>query len=244
MKAMIVGASAGLGRALAEELARKGYDLLLVAGDERDLDPMVRNLRLIYATNVEYVACRIAPHTDWMEKIKAALGDFGATDVLMFPIGLSRTDDQGELAPEKVGELMEANLLGVMTVVAAVLPSMRSRNSGSIVGFGSIADCRGRSENVAYAAAKRGLRSYFESLRHLLADSNVGVHFYVPGYMQTQQSYGKQMLFPAARTSEVARRVIANLGRKDVIAYIPRFWALVALGVRLCPWPIFRKLKV
>lgn len=244
MKAVIVGASAGLGRALAEALARRGDDLLLVASDARDLDALASSLRLNFEVRVELAACRLAPESAWLEEVRQAAQRFGDVDVLMLPIGLSRQDDTGALAPPVVRQIFEANLLGVMDVVGVFLPGMMRRNCGCIVGFGSIAAARGRSQNVAYSAAKRGLASYFESLRHLLSGTGVAVQFFALGYMRSQQSYGKRMLLPAVTARHVAETVIAGLGRGSRFAHMPRFWGLVALMLRAMPWVLFKRLKV
>ena len=95
--------------------------------------------------------------------------------------------------------LVNANLVSVMAAVGQFLPAMLARNGGNIVGIGSVAALRGRGGNVAYAAAKRGLESYFESLRHRTASTGVRVQFYRLGDVDTALIFGRRLPFPLAR---------------------------------------------
>jgi NAD(P)-dependent dehydrogenase (short-subunit alcohol dehydrogenase family) len=114
---------------------------------------------------------------------------------------------------------------------------------GNIVGFGSVAAIRGRGANVVYAAAKRGLESYFESLRHRTAASGVRVQFYPLGYVATQMSFGHPMRFPVAAPEWIARRVADGLDRDLGLVHLPRFWAGIAPVVRAVPWRLYRKAR-
>jgi len=154
-------------------------------------------------------------------------------------VGSDRIDSNDE----EILRTLHVNLASIMVAVSTLLPRMTSRGSRSIVGFGSIAAVRGRSSNVAYSAAKRGLESYFESLRHSVVGSGISVQFYRLGYIQTQQSFGKRLLLPAMLPTAVAKHVIRNMDRDSGLRSLPRFWALASLFVRHLPWRIFRNSK-
>lgn len=243
MKALVFGASAGLGRCLAEELARHGHDLLLVASDAADLEATGNDLRLRFGVSARTCACHIAATRDWLKMVLEELEAFGTLDILMFPIGAASEDDQGFLDLEGAREVTEVNFLAVVATVSATLPDMLRRRTGTIVGFGSIASARGRSRNVIYAAAKRGLQSYFESLRHLTAASGVRIQFFQVGYLQTQQNIGRRFLLPAADPQPLARDIVANLAAREGVFFRPRFWRVVVLVLRVLPWFVFRRLS-
>ena len=244
MKAIIAGASAGLGRSLAEALGANGYDLLLIAGDVRDLQALAAHLRLVCSVRVEVCAVRIDAVSAWLDPLRSAIQRFGPVDTLLLPIGLSRNDDDGSLALDALRDIFEANLIGIMAIVELVLPTMERAGKGCIAGFGSIAAARGRSQNVAYAAAKRGLASYFQSLRHRLGGTGVAAQFFIIGYMSSQQSFGKKLLLPVATTEAVAARVLAAMRLKGPItAHLPSFWWAVEVMIRIVPWRIFNRMK-
>lgn len=238
----MVGASAGVGRALSKALAARGDALLLVASDARDLEAQAAHLRLVYGVHVETVAADANRPEECLDHIRLATDTFGAIDGIFFPIGMSRTDDRGTLTLDEARRLFDANLLIVVGVIGHFLPDLLISDRGNIVGFGSVAAIRGRRSNIVYAAAKRGLESYFESLRHLTARTGVRVQFYRLGYVATQQSFGHSLMFPPALPENVAEAIIRNLGSDRGLAYFPRYWAIIAHIVSALPWSVFKRL--
>jgi short-subunit dehydrogenase len=242
MKALIIGASAGVGRALSEALAAHGDELLLVASDERDLQVQASHLRLVYDVHVEILSCDASHPLECLKNICSAAETFGCFDGMFFPVGLSRPDDLGLLPFAKVQQLFDVNLVTIVGVIGQFLPGLLASDHGVIVGFGSVAAIRGRRANIVYAAAKRGLESYFESLRHLAANTKVRVQFYKLGYISTQQSFGKKLLFPQISPQLVAKTVVNNLESNHGIIYLPRFWSIIAHFISTLPWFIFRRI--
>jgi short-subunit dehydrogenase len=243
LKAIVFGASAGLGRALAERLAVCGYDLLLVASDAEDLRAMTADLALRHGIGALACPCSARADSPWLEAFAAAAREFGTPDALLLPVGASREDDDGLLGLADARALVETNFLAVTGVVAAVVPAMLERGSGVVVGFGSIASARGRRRNAVYAAAKRALESYFESLRHRAAAEGVRVQYIHLGYLSTQQTYGKRLLLPAASPEGAAARIVARLQKRGGAYFLPGYWRGIAFALRLLPWPLFRRLS-
>jgi short-subunit dehydrogenase len=242
MRALIVGATAGVGRALSEDLCALGVSLLLAASDERDLNALANHLRLVYGTEVEIVAANASCIERFIDTVATAAQSFGAIDSLYFPIGLSYANDSGFQDQLQIIKILNANLTVVISVITHFLPQMLLLPSANIVGFGSISAVRGRKVNMVYGAAKRGLESYFESLRHLTASSGVRVQFYRLGYIKTQQSFGKQLLFPAVTPKEISKLVLRNYGKDIGRIHFPRFWAIVSIVIKTLPWPLYKNL--
>lgn len=241
MTALVFGASAGLGRALARELAARRENLVLVARDVRDLDAEAAHLKTTYGVSIECVAldARAPESVHKLETVR----DFSSIRQLFFPIGMAAEGDDGLLPPETVGALVNANLSSVIATIALFLPGLLAANSGNIVGIGSVAAIRGRGNNVVYAAAKRGLESYFESVRHRTASSSVRTQFYRLGYIDTQMSYGRHMLFPKASPRRIADIIMRNLGKDIGCMTLPSFWVVAAYAVKALPWIIYRRLS-
>lgn len=242
MRALIVGASAGVGRALTEALAARGASLLLVASDVRDLDALAAHLRLIYRVDVQTVAADATRVAECIALVGQAAAVFGAIDSLYFPIGASRADDRGLLNMAQSSAIVNTNLAVVIGLTSRFLPQLLESPQAQIVGFSSIAAIRGRKSNMVYSAAKRGLESYFESLRHLTAVTGVRVQLYQLGYVATQQSFGQRLLFPAVSPKQVAQSVMSNLDKDFGKRFFPRYWALIALVVSFLPWSVYKKL--
>lgn len=241
MTALVFGASAGLGRALARELAARSENLVLVARDAGDLAAEAAHLRTVYGVAVEWMALdAIDPGA--MEKL-AGLPGAAAIRSLFFPVGMGIEDDDGLLPPAAIAALVSTNLTSVMTTISVFLPGLLAANVGNIVGIGSVAALRGRSRNVAYAAAKRGLESYFESLRHRTATTGVRVQFYRLGYLDTQMSFGRRFALPKASAQTVARTIVRNLGKDVGCMPLPAFWRPIGWVLRALPWRIYRRLN-
>lgn len=241
MSALIFGASAGLGRALARELAARRENLVLVARDAADLAAEAAHLKTVYGVAVEWMALdAVDPRA--AEKLHGLPGAAAVRD-LFFPVGMGFDDDDGLLSPTKIAALVSANLTTVMATTSLFLPGLLAANAGNVVGIGSVAALRGRSRNVAYAAAKRGLESYFESLRHRTAATGVRIQFYRLGYLDTQMSFGQRVALPKASAQTVARTIVRNLGMDVGSKPLPIFWRPIGWVLKALPWRIYRRLN-
>jgi short-subunit dehydrogenase len=122
--AIVVGASSGLGRALATELAARGHALLLVASDRRDLDALGASLNLAHGIAVRALALDLGREADPGAKIIAALDGMPPASALLLPIGQSREDDDFSLDAPRIGELLAVNLHAPLAIVHALLPRL------------------------------------------------------------------------------------------------------------------------
>jgi short-subunit dehydrogenase len=243
MTAVVVGASAGLGRALAERLAAVRYDLVLVASDARDLDALARDLTIRHGIRVVPLAADLGAGSEYLDRLVSAADRLGGADALLFPVGTVAAGDDGTLQPAAAARLVHVNFLAVALTVARFLPALRHRARPVIVGFGSVAATRGRGRNLVYAAAKRALATYFEGLRHACVGTPILVQFYVLGYLDTNLAFGLPTLLPRARPEAVSARVVRDLGRDVGIRYAPSLWHPVCVLVRWLPWAVFRRLR-
>jgi len=242
VRALIVGATSGLGRALSRVLAERGDDLVLVARDPTDLEAEARHLHTVHGVIVTTIPSDATRPDAFVATVSDATAIFDDIQTVLLPIGLSRSNDLAAWPLAQTQTLLDVNFTSVATLIEALLPRLLGHDS-VIVGFGSVAAVRGRSANVVYSSAKRALESYFESLRHRLSTTKVRVQFYRLGYLDTQQSFGKRLQLPKAQPERIARAVVRNLDRDFGITTRPRFWIVVSLIVRWLPWPLFRRLS-
>lgn len=243
MTAVVVGASAGLGRALAEALAAAGHDLVLVSSDERDLEAAVSDLRIRHRVKVVGVPLDLGGELARLERLSQAVRDLGGADALLLPIGWTAASDDTTTSADVAARLVRTNLLSVVAVVGELLPELRQQPRASIVGFGSVAALRGRGANMVYAASKRALQTWFEGLRHACAGTSVRVSFYVLGFLDTSLAFGRRTPLPRADPARLAARVVRDLGRSDGVVYHPRAWRIVSLILPLVPFFLYKRLK-
>ncbi len=199
-------------------------------------------MRLRFNIEVGTLALDLAGTADPGGRIIAALVDLPPPSALLLTVGMSRNDDDGTLAAAAIGQLLAINLHAPIAITHVLLPALLE-SKGTVVGFGSIAAARGRSRNIVYAAAKRGLETFFESLRHRHPPSALRIQFYRLGFLRSNLTFGMKLPLPIAEPENVARKVVAHLQRGSFARYEPRWWGIIALIIRCLPWFAFRRMK-
>ena len=242
--AVIVGASSGVGRALAGALAARGWKLVLSARDRRDLDAVAADLNLRFNVACEPLPvdlsnCDFAGET-FCEQCVSALG---VIDALFYVAGAIDDHDDGSTDDETTLKLAQVNYVSAIKTLGAFAKLFDQRGRGTLVGFSSIAAAAPRRQNVVYSSAKAGLETYLRGLRHRFADTPVSVQGYALGYVDTAMAYGKKLLLPAVSANAVANEVVRNLNRDIGIKYYPAYWRLITLALRLLPWFIYKRLR-
>jgi len=238
---IILGGSSGLGRALAERFAAAGCELVLVSRDLRDTVPLAKHLAIKYSVKVSPLAMDLDCQPLPFDTIDRALGEHRPLQGLLMPAGINDDQDVVGLDDDTLEYLSRVNYLSPCQFVNHYLPRLE-QNSGIVVGFGSVATARGRSRNAAYAAAKRALESYFESLMHYSAQRALSCQYYVLGYLDTNLAFAQTLLFPLASPDRIADTVYnrrLTTGRR----FLPRPWFLLYRVVQMLPWAIFRRLS-
>lgn len=243
MSTVVLGASTGLGRALAREWARAGGVVWLLARSREDIEREAASLALVHGVDVRALAVDAAD----AQALEAAMRDVilkdGPVRTLLCPIGASRDDDDTLLGAERAGDIVHVNLLATIVASSACLPGMLESGRGDIVGFGSIAAYRGRSRNAVYAAAKRGLESYFESLRHKAVGTGVRAHLFRLGYVDSQQSYGMSLPIKPVAPEVLAAKVRKMIRKGEGVRTVPARFAIIGAILRAMPWRIYKRMK-
>jgi decaprenylphospho-beta-D-erythro-pentofuranosid-2-ulose 2-reductase len=242
-RAVVVGGSAGLGRALCEELASKGYDLVIGARHPEDLDAVTADVRVRYSVAATPLPIDLCGSAETVQDYAAeCFGVLGGVDAVLIPAGAVDDTDDGTAPWSVTTPLVETNFLGVATLAAAFVERFETQGRGTIVLFSSIAAAAPRGRNVVYGAAKAALEHYGRSLQHRLAGGNVRVQIYALGYVDTAMTAGRRLLVPPADPRRIARTVVSGLDRDRRFTYLPRYWRAVVTALRLMPWPIYRRL--
>lgn len=242
MTAVIIGASSGLGRALAVELARRKQPLLLVASERRDVEATCANLRLLHGIEARSLALDLGRDPDPGAKVLAALEGLPPITSLLMPVGVSRRDDDLSLDAAAIAQLLAVNLNAPIAIAHSLLPALLE-SKGTVVLFGSVAAQRGRGKNVAYAAAKRGLTSFAESLRQRYKTRELHVQLWQLGFLQTNLTHGMKLPLPALAPDKAATEVVDRLGKGSFERYLPSWWWAIIFIIKRLPWFVYRRMK-
>lgn len=241
---VIVGASSGVGRSIAEVFASKGHDLLLVSREGRDTNAVASDLMLRFGVSVKPVKLDLAaPQPDYAEILEAVDSVGKKFKGMLVPAGIVNDTDTLEIETSAIEGLFRVNCLSICNLIVQILRRVHKDSTISLVGFGSIASIRGRGSNMIYSAAKTAMRFYFESLRHACVGKKIAVQFYVLGYMDTNLAFAYKVPLPKGAPNILARQVYRDIHKDIGVSFFPRYWLFVAVIIKLVPWPIYRHLK-
>lgn len=224
---MITGASSGIGRGLAVELARRGAKVGLVA---RRADLLNEILHEIEAANGKALALPAdVTNADSLGKAADRLrSHFGPIDVLLANAGVGATIDGAELKGSAVADVINVNVLGVANSVEAVVPEMVKRGQGHLVVISSLAAYRGLPKSAAYCASKAAVSAFFESLRLDLKPRGIDVTIIHPGFIKTALTAGRQAEMPfLMELDEAVAKIISAIERRKKSYAFP--WQLASV---------------
>lgn len=222
---LITGASSGIGRGLALELARRGAKLGLVARRRELLDQIVADIQ---SGDVLAITGDVQDAQSMREAAQRVVSRFGKIDVLVANAGIGVTNDAAELDAAKVANVINVNVIGASNSAAAVLPEMVARRSGQLVVISSLAAYRGLPKSAAYCASKAAVSAFFESLRVDLRPHGVDVTIIHPGFIKTPLTAGRQAKLPWLQELEPAvKKMVGAIERRRKSYAFP--WQLATI---------------
>jgi len=243
--AVIIGASSGIGAALARHLVAEGYRVALLARREDALRALAAEL----TSPSREDAARVYPHdvTDYdavPDLFQRILAEMGRIDVVVYAAGVLYPVGLEEYDFAKDRPMLETNLLAAVAWLGQAAAYFQTQGEGHIVGISSVAGDRGRVKNPAYQASKAGLTNYLESLRNRLSRRGVHVLTVKPGFVDTPmlQAAGGGTFWVISPDKAAADIAKALRKRKQVI-YTPGRWRWVMLVIQHIPSFLFRRLS-
>ena len=215
---MVTGASSGIGRGLALEIASRGGNLGLLARREELLKELIEEVRVRKVKAVAATA-DVRDANAIREVADRFREELGPIDVLIANAGIGTADDAIQLQPEHFAEVIGINLQGAVNSVVAVAPEMVARGQGRLVAISSLAAYRGLPKSAAYCASKAALSAYFESVRLDLRGTGVGVTIIHPGFIKTALTSGREAKMPYLMELDHAVNKIVNAIEKEKKTY-------------------------
>ena len=240
--ALIVGATSGIGRAVARKLADEGWALQLAARDPERLDREVRDLRLRTGAAIAAHLCDVLQEDGGA----AMLDDLDPLpDIAVCAVGTLGDQAECERHGTAAASVMRTNYVGPALLMGALAECFVRRGSGVLVGISSVAGDRGRGSNYVYGSAKAGFSAFLSGLRSRLTASGVHVVTIKPGFVRTRMTDGMDL--PTALTAEpeeVADAIVGAVRRRRDIVYVRRIWRPIMAVIRALPERVFKKTKL
>jgi len=242
MKALILGATKGIGRALARQIAARGDSLFLLGRDLEDLERSARDLEVRGAKGTVGVArCDLADPAGFVKALDAADRALASFDTVIVTAGLFATQDKLEADASFTASLLHANFTATILFCEEARKRLLARGGGTLVVFSSVAGERGRKPVILYGASKAGLSAYLEGLDHKFRAQGLKTVCVKPGFVKTSMTEGLPPPPFAGEADDVARIALHAIDRGTPVVYAPRIWALVMQVIRLMPRFVMRR---
>ncbi|HQU70678.1 MAG: SDR family NAD(P)-dependent oxidoreductase [Calditrichaeota bacterium] len=236
--AIIIGATAGIGRELAIQLNLKGYRLGLTGRREELLNALREEL----PGDNRIAVMDVTQLRESRETFNRLCEEMGDVELVILNAGIS-----AGLNPdwETLQRIIDTNVSGFVALGEAAFDYFSARGGGHIVGISSMAALLGLARSRTYSASKAFVSNYMQGLRHRSARKklNIIVTDIKPGFVETEMTEGKPVFWQAPLDKAVRQMVLSIEGKRRH-AYITRRWRLVAWTLKLLPEWLFLKLPL
>ena len=244
MRVAFLGATKGMGRALARLTAERGDTICLLGRNSIDLERSAADLSVRGAGgSVHSVVCDLEKPETFAPAIDAARAALKGLDAVVVTAGVFATQEELEADPALAERLLRVDFSNTVLFCEAAKRALLEEGSGALCVFSSVAGERGRKPVIMYGAAKAGLTHYLEGLDHKHHADGLRVVTVKPGFVKTTMTAGLEPPPFAGEPEAVARRVLRAIDRGTPVVYAPAPWRLIMAVIRALPRAIMRRIN-
>ena len=242
-KVVIIGATKGIGRAVARRLAERGDQLHLLGRDPDDLARCAADLdaRMLTPSRVSCSVCDLEKPDTFASAVNDAAAALGGFDTAVITAGLFASEDALEADRTFTQRLLTANFTNTILLCEEIRTYLLARGGGTLCVFGSVAGERGRKPVILYGASKAGLSAYLEGLDHKFRAAGLKTICVKPGFVRTSMTEGLPQPPFAADADSVAAIAVRAIDRGTPMVYATPIWGLVMFVIRLLPRAVMRR---
>lgn len=220
--ALVTGASRGIGRAIALELARAGADVAVnYAGSEQAAEETVQAIQAL-GRRAFKVKANVGAAAEAEQMTAQVLETFGRIDILVNNAGITRDNLIMRMKEEEFDQVIETNLKGVFNCLKAVTRPMMKQRSGRIINISSVVGALGNPGQANYVAAKAGVIGLTKAAAKELSSRGITVNAVAPGFIVTDMT---DKLSEDQKSGLMGQIPLARLGQPEDIARVVRFLA-------------------
>lgn len=244
MKAVVLGATSGMGREIARRLVERGDSVFMLGQSEANLQKGAADLKARHPRNedIGFAICDLARPETFAPALDAADAALGGFDAVIVTAAIFATQEQLEADVELTHRLLTVNYANTVVFCEHARKRLLARGGGSLTVFSSVAGDRGRKPVALYGSTKAGLSHYLESLDHKFHSQGLHVLCVKPGFVKTSMTAGLKPPPFAGEPSGVAMDVVRAIDARKPVVYTPAIWALVMLVIRWLPRFVMRKI--
>jgi short-subunit dehydrogenase len=245
-KAIVVGASSGIGEQIARRLAAGGARVALLGRREDRLEAICAEINRATGSEMVFpITHDVRDREDLSALFQQITGRLMGLDLIVYVAGAMPRVGPQEYPTDIDRVTIDTNFTGAVAWLNEAASRFARAGEGTIVGISSVAGDRGRRGNPVYGATKAALATYLESLRNRLAARGVTVTAVKPGYVRTDLLEGLALpgIFPVTSPEEAARQILAGAAAGKGTVYVPSWWRFVMMAIRAVPSPIMQRLN-
>jgi len=243
VKVACLGATRGMGRALARRMAERGDQLVLLGRDRDDMLRSAQELEVLGAAGkVHVVLCDLLRPEGFAEALDQAADRLSGLETIVVTAGLFATQERLEEDVQLRDRLLTADFTNTIHFCEAARQRLLARGGGTLCVFSSVAGDRGRKPVLLYGAAKAGLSHYLEGLDHKFRAQGLKTICVKPGFVKTGMTVGLQPPPFAGEPDGVAQAVLKAIDRGTPEIYVPGVWRWVMLTIRVLPRVVMRRI--
>jgi NAD(P)-dependent dehydrogenase (short-subunit alcohol dehydrogenase family) len=241
MKVVFLGATKGMGRALARQLAARGDALFLLGRDLDDVRRSAADLSVRGGRPVGAAACDLEDPAGFAAALDAADLALGNFDTVVVTAGIQAPQEAMEADAALAARVLGVGFTNTVLFCEEARRRLLARGGGTLCVFSSVAGERGRKPVVLYGAAKAGLTRYLEGLDHKFRRAGLRTICVKPGFVKTGMTAGLKPPPFAGEPEQVAAVVVRALVRGTPVVYAPRAWGPIMAGIRMLPRFVMRR---
>lgn len=245
MKAVVLGGTSGMGRALAQQLVERGDDVFLLGIVEPELARSASDLSARSPANraVGYALCDLERPGDFPAALDAANAALDGFDTVIVTAALFATQEALEADTALATRLITVNYAHTVAFCEHARKRLLARGGGTLVVFSSVAGDRGRKPVALYGSSKAGLSVYLEALDHKYHAQGLRVVCVKPGFVKTSMTADLKPPPFAGEPEGVARDVLRAIEAGKPVVYTPPIWSLVMYTIRALPRFVMRRIN-
>jgi 3-oxoacyl-[acyl-carrier protein] reductase len=185
--AIVTGASRGIGKVIAEEIAKYGAKTVCVSRSESDIKKVSDGINNDGFSSIS-IACDITNSDDFQKLVKTVVGQFGSVDILINNAGITKDNLIMRMSDEDWNIVIDTNLKGAFNGTKAVIRHMMKQRSGRIINISSVVGLMGNAGQANYSASKAGLIGLTKATAKELASRGITANCIAPGYIETDMT--------------------------------------------------------
>ncbi len=236
-KVIIIGATSGIGRALAKTYASHGYEVGVVGRRAALLESLASELQ----TKTYQLILDITETDNTIHSIDKLIQAMSGIDLMIISAGTGYLNDDLDWNKEK--ETIDTNVSGFCAIAGRAVQYFMKKGSGHLAGISSVAGIRGSGVAPAYNASKAFMSNYMEGLRVKISkrDLPIVITDVQPGFVNTAMARGDK-IFWMSSPQKAAEQIYKAIQKKKKKAYITKRWAIIALLFRILPDCLYQRL--